>query len=429
MTSTVAFRGVLAAGLLGAIALLSVPGCGSAPTTKAESGPDAKYAFWPTAPDEPRIQFVGAYNSSEDVSRTEASGLEKAVFGKEAQQIAFVNKPYGLTMHEGKIYICDIRGKSVVVMDLAKKQTRLMGITGANKLERPVAVAVGDDGEIYVADGVYGAIMVYDKNERFSHAIKIEKLKPASLAVFGNRLYIADMSRQQILVLDRKGGKELGVIGSVGDEPGQFRLPLGVAVDRDGNVFVSDMMRCVVQKFGPDGKFISAFGRQGDVAGSFARPKHLAVDNDGVIYVVDAAFQNVQMFNADFKLLMHFGAAGDFPGSMNLPVGIAVTDKDLAYFKDKIYPGFDAKRLILIANQFGAGRVSVYAMGGLRAGYTIEQIAAVSTKVNLGVVDTPNAETLKFQNVGGIEPAPEGAVQDVPLGEGEKPETPASPRP
>lgn len=443
MNTKSAIWGVLSRGLAGVVALAAISGCGSTPSSqKKDTGPQGTYAFWPTAPDEPRIQFIGAYNSSEDVSKTEASGLEKAVFGKDVEQVAFVNKPYGLTMRDGKIYICDIRGKSVVVMDLAKKQTRLMGTTGVNKLERPVAIAIGDDGEIYVADGVFGAVMIYDKNERFSRAIKIEKFKPASMATFGDRLYIADLARQQILILDRKKGSEIGVIGSVGDEPGQFRLPVGVTVDRKGDVYVSDMMRCVVQKFDPDGKLVWSFGQQGDAAGTFARPKHLAVDSDGVIYVVDAAFQNVQMFNSDRKLLMHFGAAGDFPGAMNLPVGIVVSDKDLEFFKDKIYPGFEAKRLVLVANQFGDGKVSVYAMGGLRSGYTIEQVAAVSAKIQLGVQDTPSAEALKFQNVGGVEPTPEGAVQDTPAdgqpadgsAPGTKPETkpatpPANPKP
>lgn len=430
MSTKFASRGALAAGLLGLVALIGVSGCGSTPTeTKKDVGVEGKYAFWPLAPAEPRIQFIGAYNSSEDVSKTEASGLEKAVFGRDAEQVAWVNKPYGLTMHDGKIYICDIRGKSVVVMDLAKKQTRLMGTTGVNKLERPVAITIGDDGEIYVADGVYGAIMIFDKSERFNRAIKIEKFKPASMATFGERIYIADITRQQILILDRKSGKELGVIGTVGDEPGQFRLPLGVTVDKGGNVYVTDMMRCMVQKFDRDGKYISSFGRLGDYAGSFARPKHIAVDSDGIIYVVDAQFHNVQMFNDEFKLLMFFGSPGKHPGAMSLPVGIDVTDQGLEYFKDKIYPGFEAKRLVLVANQFGDGKVSVYAMGGLRSGYTIEQIAAVSEKVSVGVQDSPSAETLKFQNIGGIEPTPEGALQDEPIGDDAQPAETRPPTP
>lgn len=432
MTTRFAIRCTLLAGLV-AMTLVGAGGCSSGPAATKQAPSNVKYAFWPTAPDEPRIQFIGAFNSSEDVSATEASGLEKVVFGKDAVRPAYVNKPYGVAMRDGKIYVCDIRGKSVVVMDLAKKQTRLMGITGANRLERPVAIEIADDGEICVADGVYGAVMIYDKNERFVRSIKVDKMKPASMALFGDRLYISDMGRQKVLIVDRKAGKELGTIGTTGDDAGQFRLPLGVSTDKQGNVYVTDMMRCVVQKFTPDGTFISAFGKQGDHAGAFVRPKHLAVDSDGIVYVVDAAFQNVQMFNDKFELLMHFGAAGTFLGAMNLPVGIAVTDTGIEYFKDKLYPGFEAKRLIVVGNQFGDGKVSVYALGQRRSGYSLADIQAVAAPVTIGVVETPSAETLKFQNVGGIEPTPEGAVKDTPPGEGEEPEkqpatTPANPK-
>jgi len=394
-------------------ALCMTPGCSSTPPSATKTATEGKYAFWPVAPDEPRIQFLGAFNSSEDVSPTKSSDLEKLVFGKEAVRPAFVNKPYGVAIRDGKIYVCDIRAKALVVMDLAKKQTRLVGITGASRLERPVAVAAGDDGEIYVADGIHAAILVYDKNERFARSMSIPKLKPGSIALSGERLYVSDLGRQQVLIVDRRSGKEIGTIGSVGDEDGQFRLPIGVSIDKSGNVYVADMMRCRVQKFSPDGAFISSVGEQGDHAGGFARPKHLAVDSDGIVYVVDAGFQNVQMFNSDFKLLMHFGAAGEFPGAMNLPVGVAVADSGLGYFQELLHPGFAAKRLIVVANQFGDGKISVYALGERRASYSLADLSASAATIQMGV-GQPSAEALKFQNIGGVEPGPDASASDAP---------------
>lgn len=405
------------AATLGAIALC---GCAADAPSTAAGDPGAKYAFWPTPQvstdagvrdTEPRIQFLGSFNSSEDVSATKSSGLERIVFGADAVKPAVVNKPYGVAMRDGKIYVCDIRAKALVVMDLAKKQTRLVGVTGSNRLQRPVAVAVADDGQLYVADGIHGAIFVFDTSERFTRSIVVPKLKPASIAISGERLFIADMGRQQILVLDRGTGKELGAIGTVGDEDGQFRLPIGVATDKAGNIYVADMMRCKVQKFSPEGTFLSAVGQQGDHAGGFARPKHLAVDSEGVVYVVDSGFQNVQMFNAGFQLLMHFGAAGDFSGAMNLPVGVAVTDTGTEYFKDRLHPGFAAKRLIVVANQFGDSKISVYAMGERRAGVSLASLSNSAQAVQTGVGE-PSAEALKFQNIGGVEPGQEGAPPD-----------------
>lgn len=408
MNTNLATRLVLSASLAAA-SLMLVAGCASSNSGGAKAAaakPIGSYAFWPLAPDEPRIQYLGSFSSSEDVAPTESSDLERIVFGKDAVKTAYVNKPYGVAMRDGKIYVCDIRAKALVVLDLAKKQTRLVGVTGVNRLERPVAVALGDDGSAYVADGVHAAIFVFDRNERFVRAMTIPKLKPSSLALAGNKLYVADIARQQVLVIDRESGKELGAIGTVGDEDGQFRLPVGIGLDKAGNIYVADMMRCKVQKFSSDGKFLGSLGEQGDHAGGFARPKHLAVDPEGIIYVVDAGFQNVQMFNDKFQLLMHFGAGGNFPGAMNLPVGVAVTDSGLDLFKDRIHPGFKARRLIVVANQFGDSKIALYALGDRRPEYAISDFAATAAKVDSGVIK-PSAETLKFQNIGGVEPGQE----------------------
>ncbi len=413
------------------LAALAIPfaaplgGCASTPAKDAASKrTQTRYAFWPVAPDEPRIQFIGAFNSSEDIAPTKTSNLEKIVFGDEAVKPAYVNKPYGVAVKDGKIYVCDIRAKAVVVMDLAKKQTRLVGVAGSMRLERPIACTVADDGQLYVVDGVHQAVLVYDKGERFLGSYSLPKLKPGAIAAFGDRLYLSDLQRQQVVILNRRTCKEIGAVGSVGDGDGQFRLPVGVALDRAGNLYVSDMIRCCVQKFTGDGAFLAKVGEQGDQAGAFARPKHLAVDSDGIVYVVDAAFQNVQMFNDKFQLLMHFGAAGDFPGSMNLPAGIAVTDSGMEYFKDRLHPGFEAKRLVVVANQFGDGKVSVYALGDRRASYALADLRANGAEVKTGVAE-PTAEMLKFQNIGGVEPPPEGDSLETPS-EGAKGAKPAA---
>jgi DNA-binding beta-propeller fold protein YncE len=303
-----------------------------------------------------------------------------------------------------------------------------VGVSGNVTLKHPVAVAVGDDGQIYVADNSHGAILVFDASERFSRAIGHEKFKPAGVAVFGNRVYATDMTSQSVEAFDTATGQRLAAFGTVGDGDGQFRLPLGVATDSKGDVYVADMMRCRVQKFSPDGKFLMGFGEMGDFAGAFVRPKHLAVDSDGVIYVVDAGFQNVQMFNASGKLLMHFGAAGGHPGSMYLPAGIAVSDDAPDMVEGLTHPGFKTKRTIVVTNQFGLNRVALYAMGGLREGFTAADLAKSATAISTGVA-VPTAEQLKFSNPGTETPidpdaikarsAPSGAA--APTGQGNSP--------
>lgn len=405
-------RGLILASACAAACLLAACGGGggekTGPAAAGARAPSGSYVFWPPAPDEPRIQFVRTFQSLQDVSQKQASGLERMVFGREVEDSNTINKPYGVAMHDGKIYVCDIRNRCLTVLDLRKKQTRLVGVSGANKVKHPVAVAIGEDGAIYVADNERSAVMVFDAAERFVKAIGHEKFKPAGLAVHGARLYASDTVSQLVEVFDTRDGRSLGTIGSIGDEDGQFRLPLGVATDAKGDVYVADMMRCRVQKFTPEGKFIWGLGAQGDYAGAFVRPKHLSVDSDGIIYVVDAGFQNVQMFNSEGKTLMHFGSAGAFPGAMDLPAGICVSEDSLDVLSDLVHPGFKARRLLVVTNQMGNNRVSVYAMGGLREGYTAADLSKNAASIATGV-GAPTPDELKFANPGTVAPGSEGA--------------------
>lgn len=419
--------------IAGLIGIGVLPGCQSQADVRAT--PETRtYSFWPQFPDEPRIQFLASFTSSEDVAPVRTSGLERIVFGKESSGPALIVKPYGVAVRGGKIYVADMRGKALVVLDLVKKQTRLVGVTGANRLEHPVAVAVADDGMIYVADNARGTIFAYSAAERYSQVFGFSKFKPVALAVHVDRLYAVDMAGQNVVMFDRLSGKKLGSFGSMGDEDGQFRVPLGVATDRNGNVYVMDMMRCRLQKFSRDGEFISAMGSLGDHVGAFARPKHIAVDSDGLIYAVDAAFQNVQMFDPEYRMLMHFGAIGDFPGAMNLPAGIAVSDEGLDLFRDRLHPGFDAKRLVVVSNQFGPAKVVVYALGQRRPEYSAQDMAAAMAKLPTGT-GIPTAEQLRMQNPGGEEPPgdiakPDSTPEETPEpAKPLKPEQPLPPQP
>ena len=72
-------------------------------------------------------------------------------------------------------------------------------------------------------------------------------------------------------------------------DPGTFSLPECVAVDADGNVYVTDTFNNRIEIFDADGEFISQFGKNGDGPADLERPKGIAIDSDGHIWVVDAA--------------------------------------------------------------------------------------------------------------------------------------------
>lgn len=370
------------------VSLWMLTGCAAETAIRNRTATPQQYAFWPPFPAQPRVQFLTSFAYSSDIEAPK-SGLDRLVFGGSAKVLP-INKPYGVGMWDGKIYVCDIRGDAVVVLDVARSETRLLVARSMGGMQQPVDIAIADDGQKYVADLERGVIFVFDENDHMETAFGFPGLKPAGVATHGDELYIADFGSQGVVILDRYTGEERRRFGGPGPDDGKFVRPLGIAVNHDGEIVVSDVIKARVQKFSPQGVLLSAFGQVGDTIGSFVRPKHIAIDNDGVTYVVDAAFQNVQMFDSEGHLLMFFGSGGGHIGAMNLPAGVAVTDQGVGLFSSLIHPYFDAKRLILVTNQFGLNKVSVYALGVLRPGRTPQDLARVAAPVPTGMQEDDN---------------------------------------
>src|SRR5581483_416708 len=95
------------------------------------------------------------------------------------------------------------------------------------------------------------------------------------------------------------------VAGEFGTGTGQFQRPAGVAVDREGNLYVADSLNHRIQKLGPDGRYLATLG--GGVSRMFQEPWGVAVDASGNIYVADTWNHRIQKFDRDFKPLLTWG--------------------------------------------------------------------------------------------------------------------------
>jgi sugar lactone lactonase YvrE len=84
----------------------------------------------------------------------------------------------------------------------------------------------------------------------------------------------------RIVRFDRTG-KYLGEFGKKGSGPGEFLQPHALALTPDGNLVVGDRSNNRVQILTTDGKFVREFH-------SFSRPSGVAVDRNGMLYVADS---------------------------------------------------------------------------------------------------------------------------------------------
>jgi DNA-binding beta-propeller fold protein YncE len=162
---------------------------------------------------------------------------------------------------------------------------------------------------------------------------------PTGIAVDSEagRLYATDTRKHTLTSFDLKSGRLLKRIGKKGAKPGEFGWPNGVAVGRNGLIYVADTMNYRVQVFDRELNPVRQFGSLGVNPGQFRRPKGVAVDAEGIVYVVDSDFNNVQMFTSDGRGLLAVGEPGSRPGQMILPAGIcAPAGQRRIYVADQI---------------------------------------------------------------------------------------------
>jgi len=318
-------------GILIVLMLMFLFGC-------AAKAPKKELLAWPSLPTLPRIAYVASYRGTIDFF--EPSFLD-TLLGASQTVKNDINKPFAVSAYGDRIYVSDTGFSYVVVIDTKERKVSFLGTSGRAILRKPFGVAAAADGTIYVADGELKSIYAFDQNGELLSAFGNagEFARPTGLAVNGGlgRLYVCDTGANAVFAYSLKGERLFEF--KKGSEPGDgyFNSPTHIAVDRrNGNIFVADMNNFRVQVFDKDGVYLRKFGQLGDNPGDFSRPKGIAVDSEGHVYVADAAFNNFQIFDDMGKLLLSIGSMGQGPGQFVLPGGMYADDKDRIYVADTI---------------------------------------------------------------------------------------------
>ena len=292
---------------------------------------------WPEKPAKARITYVNSFASAADL------GISKSFFarvvdfftGRDDWQLT---RPMAvLATDDGIIYVADPGSKTVHRFDPGNSQYTAIMTRDEKAPVSPVGLAMGTEGEIYIADSFLGQVFVVpdgsDTAEVF--ALDVVPKQPTNIAVDpkSRRLYVVDSASHNIKVY-RHDGILLNTIGQRGNKDGEFNFPSMIWLDQQDRLLVSDALNFRIQMFDLDGLFIGKFGQHGDGTGDMSRPKGVASDNQGHIYVVDALFHSMQLFNDSGEFLLNVGRRGNAAGEFLLPTGIHITRDNMIYIAD-----------------------------------------------------------------------------------------------
>ncbi len=114
--------------------------------------------------------------------------------------------------------------------------------------------------------------------------------------------------------------------------PGHFSYPEFIAVDNDGNSYVSDLGNKRIQKFSSDGQYVTHWGQSGKLAGEFHYPSGIAIGGD-FVYVADHDLHRIQVFTQNGTFVDQWGSKGIHDGQFKYPYGIAA-DSENVYVVD-----------------------------------------------------------------------------------------------
>ncbi len=362
-------------------------------------------------------------------------------------------EPNGIAVDaSGNIYVADRINSTIRKITSAGVVTTLAGTAGnsgsmdgtdsAARFSNPNGIAVDASGNVYVADtynhtirkitsaGVVttlaGTAGTYGSLDGTSSAARFYQPNGMAVDASGN-VYVADSINSSIRKITSAGVVTTlagtGTALSFGSEDGigsaaRFKIPLGIAVDASGNLYVADSNNYAIRKITSAGVVTTLAGMAGGAGsengtGSAARfnyPRGIAVDGSGNVYVADTSNHTIRKITSasvvttlagipeNFGSADGTGSAARFYG----PHGIAADAIGNVYVADSVNNTIrkitSAGVVTTLAGSAGnSGRVDG---SGVDARFYNPKGIAVEASGNVYVADTYNHTIRKITSAG-----------------------------
>lgn len=225
---------------------------------------------------------------------------------------------------DGNIFVTDSGTNSISVLSKDMQLQRTINNTLADgtpspsrtQLKNPRGLALDAEGNIFVANWNGHNVLKFPAGggQAIPLAVTVDRFQPqilntpSGIAVDAKGfIFVAEYSRHRVQVFDQNGNhvRFFGI--------GGLKFPCGVALDRQGNVYVADWGRVAV--FDMHGNY-----KAGTARGAVRRPRAVALDDTGNVYVADQAAKVVAVFSPTLEPIAKLSSQD----GVVTPIGVAV---------------------------------------------------------------------------------------------------------
>lgn len=286
------------------LAALALSACGTARIVR-QPLPDS--LAWP--PEEPRVRLESVLEGWRG-----PQGLIRALGG--GRQAPLFARPQGLAWMGNDLLTADAGTRRIVRIGAGGRIT----LSAEDAAGTPVALAVCPQG-VVAADSDGGRVALLSPELRRLRWLAEGLDRPTGVACDAEAVFVVETGRHRVVRL-AAGGPRV-TFGQRGRGPGEFNFPTSVAV-HGSSLWIGDTLNFRVQRLdAATGAFQGILGRLGDGPGDTPRVKAVAVDAAENVWVSDGYLDQVSVFEPSGGLLISLGGRGERPGEFSLPAGLA----------------------------------------------------------------------------------------------------------
>jgi DNA-binding beta-propeller fold protein YncE len=195
----------------------------------------------------------------------------------------FTNTRHAAIDPSGRVIVSDYANRMVWVIGADGYSTSLID----SEFSFPEGVAVDRQGRIIVADRLNHRVKVFSTEleevlEFGKKGISTGRFnEPAGIAIGrDDTILVADSNNDRIQVFSRDG-EFIRAFGETGSTEGEFRGPVAIATDANDRIYVAEYAGQRIQVFDADGAVVRTIG-------GLKAPQGVAVDDDGNIYITES---------------------------------------------------------------------------------------------------------------------------------------------